>query len=199
MSAPKIPFRADVRLAPLGPEHAERMLAWMGDPNLRSDLGVRSEPSLERTRAWIARATRDPTFAPFAIEADGHHVGNVILDCIDSYLGTARVTIYVGAPNARLVGVGKSALLHACRHGFDVLGLAKIWLTVHQRNYPAICAYTRLGFALEGIHRGEFLIGKHRIDAFYFGLMREDYYRLAMVEDSKPDDGASGKIVPDHG
>ena len=46
--------RTDVSLAPLGPEHAGAMFRWMSDPQVSRNIGLRSEPSPERTSRWIA-------------------------------------------------------------------------------------------------------------------------------------------------
>lgn len=161
-----------VQIVPIGPQHAANMLAWMGDPQVRANVGVRSEPSEARTLAWIEKAEH-----AFAIEDDGRHVGNVILDNLDTYLGTARLSIYLG--ERRGTGIGRQALDLICRYGFGVLGLAKIWLTVHVRNYPAIALYERFGFVREGLHRGEFLLDGERIDAAYMGLLRDEFSAAA--------------------
>ena len=55
------------------------------------------------------------------------------------------------------------------------MGLYKVWLTVHCRNIPAINAYTALGFSVEGILRGEFILHGDRITALYMGILREDF------------------------
>jgi RimJ/RimL family protein N-acetyltransferase len=171
-----ITLRRDVTLAPLGPEHAGAMLQWMQDPVVRENVGVRREPTLERTRAWIAAATADPAVDAYAILLAGTHVGNVVLDRLDDYLRSARFSIYLGA--ARGAGVGRTGAYLALLEGFQALGLHKIWLTVHVRNTPAIASYLALGFHMEGILRDEFRLRGELIDAFYMGLLADDFARL---------------------
>lgn len=160
-----------VRLAPLAAHHAERMARWMRDPVVARGLGLRSEPSLQRTLGWIEAAAGDPTRHPFAILAGGEHVGNVVLDQLDAHLATARLSIYVGEASARGSRVAQRAIALAAQHARDVLALHKLWLVVHVANAPAIAAYERTGFAVEGTLRGEFLLDGERTDALRMGLL----------------------------
>jgi RimJ/RimL family protein N-acetyltransferase len=52
-----------------------------------------------------------------------------------------------------------------------VLGLYKVWLTVHAENVAARRAYEAVGFVEEGRLRGEFLLGERRVDALYMGVL----------------------------
>jgi len=165
-------LRADVRLVPVAPEHADDMYAWMCDPDVSRNVGLRSAPSPERTRAWIARAVEDATIRAFAILEGPRHVGNVVLDQIDEYLGTARLSLYVGKPAARGAGIGHTAVALALREAFGALRLHKVWLTVHCRNTAAVRLYERLGFVVEGVLRGEFILDGERIDALRMSMLR---------------------------
>jgi RimJ/RimL family protein N-acetyltransferase len=164
-----------IQLVPLEPRHAQAMYRWMCDPAVRDNVGVRSEPSLARTSAWIEQATEDPAAAPFAIELGGMHVGNVVLDRIDHHLSTCRLSIYVGEAAARGKGIGRAAVELAVQHAFATLGLNKVWLTVHVHNAPAIAAYVAAGFAVEGILRDEFVLRGKRCAAFYMSVLKQDH------------------------
>lgn len=137
----------------------------MADPVVREGLGFSRQATLESTQDWISKA-----WCAFAILLSGEHVGNVVLDQHDAWLGTARFSLYLGA--ARGQGVGKTASRLALRHGFGERDLHKIWLTVHCENLPAIKLYRSLGFVQEGILRDEFRIGDRRLDALRMGLLK---------------------------
>lgn len=143
-------------------------------------MGLSREPSLERTEEWIANSILDAHIKAFAVLLDGQHVGNVVLDRIDTYLASARLSVYIGEPSARGAGIGLTAIFLLLSEGFDDLSLHKIWLTVHSRNIPAINTYFRLGFVLEGILRDEFWLEGERASVLYMGLLREDFKRLAI-------------------
>lgn len=171
-------IRNDIELFPLTLEHAPNMYRWMRDTTVSLNIGLRSEPSLEKTKAWITNALQDPSIYPFAILLDGSHVGNVILDRIDNYLQMARLSVYIGEPSTRHLGVGLTGIYLALNEGFNKMKLYKIWLTVHARNYAAINTYTQLGFVLEGILRNEFKFEGQRLNLLYMGLLFDDFKSL---------------------
>ncbi|MDX1963355.1 MAG: GNAT family protein [Pirellulales bacterium] len=176
MSPPTVP---QICLRPLTVAAAPAMLQWMRDPDVADNVGLRSEPSLEKTVAWIERTTADPDMAVWAITAAGAHVGNVILDRIDRHLGTARLSIYIGEPEARGKGIGQQAVRLAADQAFTVLNLNKVWLTVHQHNARAIAAYRRAGFLAEGLLREEFVLRGEKCHAVVMGLLRREFNRKA--------------------
>lgn len=173
-----ITLRRDVSVGPLGLVHCEAMFRWASDPDIRRDVGLRQAPSREHTEAWVRRAEQDPAILPLAIYRGGEHVGNVVLDRIDTFVQSGRLSIYLGSLSVRGAGVGRTAVYLACREGFQQLDLHKIWLTVHTRNTAAINTYTRLGFRLEGILRDEFWLDGQRADLLYMGLIRDEYQAL---------------------
>ena len=168
-------LRADVTLGPVLPDCAERMLRWVSDPEVSGHVGIRQVPSLEKTLAWIENAANDASVRPFAILLGDRHVGNVVLDRIDPHLGTARFSIYIGEPDARANGVGRSAAHLALRAAFEGLQLYKVWLTVHAENTRAIQSYLRVGFRQEGVLRGEFLLNGVRLDLLYMGILASEF------------------------
>lgn len=171
-------LRSDVTLVPLTLQHASNMYRWMCDPMIRSNIGLRREPSLDATLTWIIESQQDRSVQPFAVMLGEHHVGNVILDRLDSYLATGRLSVYIGEAVARRTGIGLTGIYRILAAGFEEFGLNKIWLTVHVGNLRAITTYTRLGFALEGILRDEFILDNRRLSALYMGLLRDDFQRL---------------------
>jgi RimJ/RimL family protein N-acetyltransferase len=173
----KIRLRSDVTIGPLEPEHAANMLAWMQNPQVSANIGLTKVASMEKTLAWIEEALRSTTTWPFAIFLNSRHVGNVVLDQADFYLGCARLSAYIGASEARASGVGLTGMYYALREGFFERGLHKVWLTVHVRNTPAIRSYTTLGFQVEGVLRDGFLLHGERLPVLYMGLLQEEFRR----------------------
>lgn len=146
------------------------MSRWISDPGIAEALGVHRQASLKETEGWIERALEDQAYAPFAILAAGQHVGNVILDQIDRHLAIARLSIYIGEAEARGSGVGETSVELALRHAFAELELYKVWLIVHASNGAAIATYSRCGFSVEGLLRGEFIVAGQRVDALRMAI-----------------------------
>ena len=177
-TVPATALRSDVGLGPLLAAHAEATLRWLQDPEVSRNLGLHRQPSMAATLDWITAVTSNETGRAFAILRNGQHVGNVVLDQIDPHLGTGRLFIYVGEPDARGGGVGRSATILALALAFGALGLHKVWLIVHARNLAAISTYITVGFALEGVLRDEFLLDGERLPAWRMGFCRGDWDRL---------------------
>jgi RimJ/RimL family protein N-acetyltransferase len=175
-----IHLRRAVSVGPLLPEYAPNMYRWMCDPVVSENLGLRSAPSLERTEQWIEHARQADDLRVYAILLEGQHAGNVVIDRIDTYLGTGRLSVYVGEAATRGSGVGITGMYLAIQSSFSEANLHKIWLTVHARNFPAIGTYNKLGFMLEGILRDEFWLQGERLAALYMGLLRTDFDRLTV-------------------
>lgn len=172
---PTIESRGTLRLRPVNAGDAERMLAWMLDPAVRSNVGVRAEPSLEATLSWIGRAGADDGTRAWAIEVDGRHVGNVILDQLDKLVRSVRLSIYIGEHNLRNRGIGVRTIDLALTDAFETRGLAKVWLTVVLDNVSAIRCYHRCGFRIEGILRQAFYVDGVIKDCLYMGITRTDF------------------------
>lgn len=169
--------RPDVSLAPLRIEHAAATFGWVSDPEVARNLGLRREPSMAATEAWITATDGSSDRRAFAIRLDATHVGNVVLDQIDSYLRAARLSIYIGEKRARGAGVGRSAVLLALAEAFGPMGLNKVWLTVHARNVGAAGLYAKVGFALEGVLRDEFVLDGELAPALRMGIVRAEFER----------------------
>lgn len=183
--SPPIRLRRDVGLVDLEIGHAAVMFRWVCDPTISRNIGLTKEPSLEKTRQWIAATREDPRVQPFAIQMADRHVGNVVLDQIEQGLSTARLSIYIGESDVRASGVGTTAVYRVLERAFNTLLLHKVWLTVHPDNFPAINVYSRLGFQLEGIHRDEFLRDGRRVSALYMGLLKPEFHALPVIEDTQ--------------
>lgn len=168
-------LRSDVELAALGLDAAPRMLAWMQDPEVAGNIGLSREPSLEGTLAWLKKAQTRQTVMAFAILLQGQHVGNVVFDQVERHLGMARLSIYLGEPEARGKGVGLTGICLALREVFGQPGWHKVWLTVHVENHAAIRTYEKIGFQREGLLREAFLVGGRRVDMLYMGLLKSEF------------------------
>ena len=160
-----------LELRPLEPAHAETMLRWMLDPEVAENVGLRSAPTLARTLEWMGKESVDAR----AIFHAGRHIGNVVLDQLDTHLQTARISIYIGEPTARGKGLAADALRLALARGFAQHRLYRIWLTVHEHNTPALALYARTGFRREGVLRGDFLLRGERVNAVLMSILRSEF------------------------
>lgn len=174
-----------VIIAPLQTTHANSMLRWMLDKEVAANVGLRQEASLEKTLAWIQKAIVDVSICGFAILWKERHVGNVVLDLIDPYLSSARLSVYVGEADCQAKGIGRMAVFLALQHGFANKRLHKIWLTTHAKNYRALNCYSKLGFRFEGILRDEFWLEGKRMDLVRMSLLQSEFALVKIEENGQ--------------
>jgi RimJ/RimL family protein N-acetyltransferase len=174
----KIDLRPDVTIAPITLDHAAAMCRWMCDPSVSRNVGLRTQPSMEKTLGWIRHALQDPTTKPYAILLDDQHVGNVVLDRIDAWVASARLSIYVGQTTHRGSAIGRTAIYLATQAGFQTLGLHKVWAIIHVRNWASISAFHGAGFSVEGVLRDEFALDGQRLSVLYMGMLEDEFKRL---------------------
>lgn len=155
-------------MRPLEEADAERVFAWVSDPVVRRNVGLRQEPSLERTRAWIASSAMSESLLARAITVDGEHVGNVVIDQVDSLAQTARLSIYLGWNRGR--GIGQQAIQLCAKEAFSALPVRKIWLHVAVDNVAAIRCYMAAGFDTEGLLRQHFYTSSGVVDCYSMAL-----------------------------
>jgi RimJ/RimL family protein N-acetyltransferase len=168
-------LRPDVEISALGLEAAPRMLAWMQDPEVAGNIGLSREPSLAGTLAWLEKAQSGESVLAFGILLQGQHVGNVVFDQLERHVGLARLSVYLGEPQARGKGVGLAGICLALRDLFGRPGWHKVWLTVHVENLAAIRTYEQIGFQREGLLREAFLVDGRRTDMYYMGLLKREF------------------------
>ena len=130
---------------------------WANDPAIMRLMDRARPVSAGEHEAWyLALAGRDDC-AYFAIETaePDPHVGNVWFFAIDRRHRKAELRVVIGEPAARGKGYGAEAIDRLCRHGFNELGLHRIYAYVLAINPAARRAFERAGFALEGTLRDD--------------------------------------------
>jgi RimJ/RimL family protein N-acetyltransferase len=150
-----------VRLRAIEPEDAEKLYAWVHDP----EVGRWMNNSHPRSRAQIRKRCEERPLNSYELvvlgietKADGKLIGLVDLRDAEPELGEAELDIYVGDPEYRKGGgYGTEALRLMCRYGFNVMRLHQITLWVVADNERARHVYRKVGFVEEGRHREGFL------------------------------------------
>ena len=85
------------------------------------------------------------------IEARGTRIGFVLLEDADDPNESLLLRRIAVVTKGR--GHGRTAVVLAARHCFDVLGFHRLWLNVAAENRRAYHLYQRLGFVEEGVAR----------------------------------------------
>jgi len=133
--------------------------------------------SLERLQAEFdtdaARGGRSGT--TFAIETDGHLIGQCALFHFDEIAHTCELGIVIGDKEYWGQGFGSDAIKTLLDYAFRLRNLRKVFLTVNASNIRAIQAYTKCRFVEEGRLRKHVWSNGAYIDLVYMGILREEW------------------------
>jgi RimJ/RimL family protein N-acetyltransferase len=158
---------AGVRLVPLTLSHASRTRAWANDVVV-SRLMNRARPVSESEhQQWFGSILNRTDCLFFAVELmdEARHIGNVWLWDIDTRHRKAELRIVIGEASVRNRGLGSQAIDLICRHGFDNLGLHRVYAYVLSINPGGRRAFERAGFVLEGTLRDDRWADDQFVDA----------------------------------
>ena len=102
-------------------------------------------------------------------------IGTIFIKNLDHANHNGEYGIFIGEATARGKGYAKAATELILRHGFEVLGLHRIYLTVMSDNYPAIKTYEKCGFLREGVMREEYLRDGAYVDIIMMAMLKQDW------------------------
>jgi RimJ/RimL family protein N-acetyltransferase len=163
-----------VRLVSLDRPHLERTRQWANDPHIMRQMDRVHPVTAAEHEAWFTSVVQGDSCAYFAIETVAHaaHVGNAWLWDIDRRHRKAELRVVVGDEGARGRGVGGEAIGQLCLHGFEALGLHRIYAYVLAINPAARRAFERAGFALEGTLRDDRWTGGGFVDTWLLARLK---------------------------
>lgn len=140
--------------------------------------GPHSDPA--RTRDYVAGNVDSDDYPTWAITlGDDVAVGWVVLPPRRD--GVAEIG-YILRRDHWGRGIAREAVTAVIDHGFDGLGLRRIYADTDPENEASIGLLKSLGFTLEGRLRGEWETHIGVRDSFIWGLLRDEWAREAARE-----------------
>ncbi|HEX7985260.1 MAG TPA: GNAT family protein [Duganella sp.] len=144
-----------VRLEPLGPQHAEGLLAAAQDGELWN-LRITSVPAPNEVDAYIDKALEmRPTRLAFAVVdvASGAVIGSTSYHDILPELGRIEIGYTWYAKSRQRSHVNTTCKLLLMTHAFEKLGAALVGLRTDNFNHASQAAIERLGARKDGVLR----------------------------------------------
>lgn len=153
--------------APALARHADDRRVWL---NLRDRF---PHPyTLADAERWIREATSAAPETHFAIAVDGEAAGGVGLELQgDVYRRSAELGYWLGAAHWGR-GIATEAVRAVTAHGFEALGLGRIYAAVFEWNSASRRVLEKAGYALEGRLRRAVTKDGRTLDLYLYAVVR---------------------------
>lgn len=176
---PMIPFLKGngVSLTPLTHYHLDaHYMAWVNDPDINRYTSRGIFPlTLSACQEYVDRSVDEKRMI-FAIQTlYRDYIGNISLQRIDLINRSAELAILIGDKEAWGKGYGLEAARILCAHGFEQLGLNRIYCGTHQHNVGMLRLAEKLGMSYEGTSRQGLYKNGEFADIIHYGMLREEF------------------------
>jgi diamine N-acetyltransferase len=146
---------------------------WRNDREINRwcrQVGLISGPAQDD---WEERSDADPTIRMFGVYDLKKPIGVAGLTSIDLQNRSAEFSLYIG-PEHQKKGYGAKALELLLYHGFEDMGLNRIWGEVFMGN-PAMRMFQKLGFKVEGVQRETYWKHGEFIDSHMISMLAREF------------------------
>lgn len=154
--------------------------AWFEDQDV---CRFNSHGKFFRTRESFRRYVRDLDRDDRIVWAICHttdgHIGNVSLQEISFLNRTAEFAIILGDRRHWGKGVGTLAARQLLAHGFDKLGLERVYCGTAATNEGMKKLACAMGMSLEGTRREHLFLEGRRVDVLEYGVLRDEFRAAA--------------------
>jgi RimJ/RimL family protein N-acetyltransferase len=106
---------------------------------------------------------------------DYTHIGNISLQTIDWINRTCEIAIIIGEMNYHEKGIATEVFKMIIGHGFNKLGINKIWGGTAESNIAMQRVFEKCNFKLEGVLRNEILIEGKLEHIYRYGILKSDW------------------------
>ena len=158
----------------------ERYLSWLNDKEVTKYMETGNFPTtLAELHSFYDKITKSRTEVMFAIVTKHNklHIGNIKLGNINWIHRYANLGIMIGDKRYWSRGFAQEACRLLLEHAFIGLNLNKVFLGVYATHSPALKAYKKIGFKIEGRMRKMFSINNKYVDKVIMGILREEFSR----------------------
>jgi RimJ/RimL family protein N-acetyltransferase len=182
-----------VILEPLDENHlGTEYKQWLNDPEINRFTSRSSYPlNLAACKDYVQSCqSAERIVLAISIEFPGQphfkiHIGNISLQKINLINRTAELAILIGERQGE--GYGLEAAKLVCAHGFNQLGLNRIYCGTHAENIGMQKLALKLGMQEEGRSRKALFKNGEFADVIHYGMLQEDFINADLgIHQSQP-------------
>ena len=171
---------ADIYLRAIEPDDYLVSQKWRNNFDLIKGYTDPRYVSLETERKWVLKVIEENESGrsvrlAICTTDDDKLIGYANLLNIDYKNRNCEFSIVIGDKNFHGKGIAIKVRNILFRHGFQNLGMERIWVHVLSTNIPAIIEGERYGYVKEGVLRkAEFQSGE-LIDVFVYSMLKDEF------------------------
>lgn len=144
---------------------------WLGS----SFWGAQSQQEIENFLHSHMESSYNTYHFVIADLKQENYLGHIDLLGVNWRMRQAEIAIVIGKKQNRNCGYGTEALQLIKEFAFHTLGLERIGLEVLDDNRPAVRAYQKAGFAIEGTKRHSFFCNGRFCNQIIMSCLREEW------------------------
>ena len=152
-----------------------RYLSWFRDQTVTQFLSARNL-SREDVLSYLEEGRRSGNYHMLALcdLASGLHIGNVKVGPIDRGNGTSDLVTVIGGRQFWGKGLATEAIALATQIAFRRFGLRKVCGSIIGNNLGSVKSYTRGGWHVECVRKGQYLVDGALQDEIFVGCFNPD-------------------------
>ena len=166
-------INSNIFLRPIELSDTSKIVFWRNKKSVRKNLLLTEEQHIEYFDRYILTGK----IKQFVIVAEENgkriDIGCTFIKNIDLHSRKAEFGIFIGEEASRGKGYGAIATELTVKYAFDVLKLNKVYLTVFSNNIPAVNAYIKCGFRIEGELKEDFLSEDGYVNVIVMAVFRD--------------------------
>lgn len=145
---------------------------WFNDATIcQYNSHHRFPNTIEKTKSYINASAESSLVLAICDKKSNKHLGNISLQNLNFIDSQAEFAILVGEGNQHAKGVGTEAGKLIVEHGFNALGLHRIYCGTSMENIPMQKLAVKLGFNQEGVSKDALFKNGRYVDIVHYGLI----------------------------
>ena len=172
-----------VVLRALSEEDTANIVRWRNKDSVRKNLYTQTLLTEEQHLRYFRDVVAAGKCVQYIISAEEEgricDVGTVFIKKIDRENRKGEFGIFIGEEAFRGKGIAGQAVEQILKIAFTELQLNRVYLSVMADNIPAIRAYRKAGFEMEGILREDYLRADGFVDIVLMGITEKKWREKA--------------------
>ena len=158
----------------------DKKVKWINDKRINKFLHYDLPLNKDRTLNWYNNIIDNSKRCDFTIEVEEKNqlkrVGLIGLLNIDRINFKAEFYITIGEVDYWGEGIALKASKKFLDYSFKKYSLNKIYLYTEKNNLAAQKLFEKIGFSQEGLLKDDLVYMGNKIDRYYYGLLKKDFY-----------------------